>query len=335
MRCIDLFAGCGGLSLGFEKAGIDIVAAFDHWQPAIDVYQQNFSHTVHNMNLRDEASAIETIAAYQPELIMGGPPCQDFSSAGKRDTSLGRADLTYHFANIVCAIKPQWFVMENVEQIKKSKILHDIIEQFCNESYGLSSVILDASYCGVPQSRTRFFLIGHLHDQHNQLNSILTARLADKAMTVRDYLGDSLGIEYYYRHPRNYNRRGIFSIDEPSPTVRGVNRPVPAGYKLNKCDPEGVNLDEIRPLTTIERSYLQTFPKTFKFTGTKTNLEQMIGNAVPVNLAFFVANAIDYYRKNGTSTVKQPSLFDFDEIFKLPEKPLHRTINSRIRLGSI
>ncbi len=251
---------------------------------------------------------------------MGGPPCQDFSSAGKRDTSLGRASLTYHFANIVCAVKPEWFVMENVEQIKKSQILQDIICQFNHEGYGLSSVILDASYCDVPQARTRFFLVGHIGDRHNQLNAIISSRLSNKSMTIRDYLGESLGTDYYYRHPRNYNRRGIFSIDEPSPTIRGVNRQVPAGYKINKCDPNGVDIKDIRPLTTIERSYLQTFPKTFKFHGTKTNLEQMIGNAVPINLAKYLAESVAIYCKNGT--FKQPALFDLDEIFEMPNKVL-------------
>ncbi|MDJ0568027.1 MAG: DNA cytosine methyltransferase [Pleurocapsa sp. MO_192.B19] len=323
IKCVDLFSGCGGLSLGFEKAGFIVVAAYDNWQPAIDVYQENFSHSIKKLDLTNEAKAVEDISFHNPELIMGGPPCQDFSSAGKRDISLGRADITYHFANIVCAIKPKWFVMENVEQIKKSHILQDIVFQFIEEGYGLSSVILDASYCGVPQARTRFFLVGHLGDKHNQLNGILSARLSDKPMTIREYLGDSLGIDFYYRHPRNYNRRGVFSIDEPSPTVRGVNRPIPSGYKLNKCDPEGVNLSEIRPLTTIERSYIQTFPKTFKFHGTKTNLEQMIGNAVPVELAKYLAESINIYSNNGA--MKESMLFDLDEIFEMPNKALHRT----------
>ena len=120
-------------------------------------------------------------------------------------------------------------------------------------------------------------------------------------MTVRDYLGDSLGITYYYRHPRNYNRRGIFSINEPSPTIRGVNRPIPKGYKINSCDPQNINLKDVRPLTTKERSFIQTFPKDFIFEGTKTDLEQMIGNAVPVNLAKFVAFSLLEYIKNPVS----------------------------------
>ncbi|MBS7243280.1 MAG: DNA cytosine methyltransferase [Comamonas sp.] len=321
MKCIDLFSGCGGLSLGFEKSGFEVVAAFEYWEPAIEVYKNNFTHPIFNQDLTNEQEAIEKIRMFSPDLIMGGPPCQDFSSAGKRDITQGRADLTYHFANIVCAIKPKWFVMENVEQIKKSHILEDVIEQFEYTGYGLTAVILDASLCGVPQSRTRFFLIGHMGDQHNQLTGILRKNLSEKKMTIRDYLGDQLGVNVYYRHPRNYNRRGIFTIDEPSPTVRGVNRPIPKGYTLNSCDPENVDLQNVRPLTTIERSYLQTFPNTFKFSGTKTNLEQMIGNAVPVNLGTFIANAIKEYCIHGTI---KTSLFEEMQPFELPKKVLNR-----------
>ncbi|WP_342597770.1 DNA cytosine methyltransferase [Cyanobacterium aponinum UTEX 3222] len=309
MKCVDLFAGCGGMSLGFSLAGFDIIGAFDNWDEAIEVYRDNFSHPIFKQDLQNEQESINKIQELTPDLIIGGPPCQDFSSAGKRDLSMGRADLTYSFANIVCAVKPSWFVMENVEQIKKSYILKEVIEQFINNNYGLSSVILDASYCGVPQSRTRFFLIGHWGDKHNQLNCLFKEMLSDKPMTIRDYLGDSLELKYYYRHPRNYNRRGVFSIDEPSPTIRGVNRPIPKGYKLNSCDPPNIDLNQIRPLTTIERSYIQTFPKDFIFRGTKTNLEQMIGNAVPVNLAKFIAIGITNYLKNGSK--QQLTLFDF------------------------
>ncbi len=321
MKCVDLFSGCGGLSLGFEKAGFHVSAAFEIWDSAIEVYKENFSHPIYKQDLTEEDVSINKIREFSPDLIMGGPPCQDFSSAGKRDITQGRADLTYNFANIVCAIKPKWFVMENVEQIKKSHILDEVIQQFNNHGYGLSSVILDASYCNVPQSRTRFFLIGHYGDTNNQLNGIMKKNLANKQMTVRDYLDNTLELEFYYRHPRNYNRRGIFSIDEPSPTIRGVNRPIPKGYQLNSCDPDNISLSSIRPLTTLERSYLQTFPNTFKFVGTKTNLEQMIGNAVPVNLGTFVANAIKEYLEK--DSIKS-TLFDELLPFELPTKALHR-----------
>lgn len=321
MKCVDLFSGCGGLSLGFQNEGFDVVAAFENWKPAIDVYRQNFTHPIFELDLQNEIIAIEKIKKLNPDLIMGGPPCQDFSSAGKRDITLGRADLTYNFANIVCNIKPKWFVMENVEQIKKNIILQNIVKQFEQTGYGLTSVILDASYCGVPQSRTRFFLIGSLDYPHQFLNETLKKHLHKKPMTIRDYLGNSLNLEYYYRHPRNYNRRAIFSIDEPSPTIRGVNRPIPKGYKLNSCDPQNIDLQSIRALTTIERSYLQTFPTTFNFSGTKTNLEQMIGNAVPVNLASFIAKSIKEFIEQPNFNIQQ-DLFG-NSGFYLSEKVLH------------
>ena len=329
MRCVDLFSGCGGLSLGFQNAGIDVLAAIDNWDKAVDVYNANFSHKCYLQDLKDEKGTLEIIKKYAPDMIAGGPPCQDFSSAGKRDESLGRADLTHHFANIVCAYRPQWFIMENVERIKRSQILSDVVKQYTDKGYGLTTVILDASYCNVPQARKRFFLIGGLGIQHNAIMPIIRKNLNTKQMTIRDYLGDSLGLDYYYRHPRNYSRRGVFSIDEPSPTVRGVNRPLPSGYKKHKGDPEHVNLSDVRPLTTIERSYLQTFPKTFKFEGTKTNLEQMIGNAVPVNLASFLAKGILEYCSLGEMAPHgQQTMFSSFDHYIIPNKAIREGLRS-------
>lgn len=297
VTAVDLFCGCGGLSLGFQQAGIEILGAIDNWNPSLEVYQANFDHLAILQDLTDENTAIKIIQKLNPEMIMGGPPCQDFSSAGKRDLNGDRANLTYNFANIVCSIQPQWFVMENVPRITKSPILTQISEQFLNKGYGLSAIVLNASFCHTPQSRSRFFLIGELEGENNTWVDLLKLGLSQKPMTVRDYLGDRLNLQYYYRHPRSYARRGIFSIDEPSPTIRGVNRPIPPNYKLHRGDPQDIDLNTIRPLSTIERSYIQTFPDSFKFKGTKTNLEQMIGNSVPVNLAFFVASTLVKYSK--------------------------------------
>ncbi len=213
--------------------------------------------------------------------------------------------------------------MENVELITKSHILKDVIESFKSTGYGLTAVTLDASYCKVPQKRHRFFLIGHLKGKNNFLLGTLLKNLSKEPMTLRDYFGGELGLDYYYRHPRNYNRRGIFGIDEPSPTIRGVNRPIPAGYKPTSCDPEGVTLKDLRPLTTEERARVQTFPKHFKWLGTKTAKEQMIGNAVPVNLAKFVGTAILEYCKNGIIEVSgQADMFEAD--LQIPKTTLNR-----------
>ncbi len=294
MRVVDLFCGCGGLSLGFAMAGFDIVAAYDNWKAALDTYRLNFKHKSALLDLKDVEHSIDVIRQDKPDMIIGGPPCQDFSSAGKRDEDNGRGDLTVCYSEIIARVRPQWFVMENVERIMKTDKLKQAKTIFRQAGYGMTQMVLDASLCNVPQKRKRFILIGALGTEDGFMESILTGNLAHHPMTVADYLGNSLGIEYYYRHPRSYARRGIFSIHEPSPTIRGVNRPIPQGYQIKHNDPVK-SLEGVRPLTTIERSYIQTFPPTFQFAGSKTEMEQMIGNAVPVNLSRYVATAITQY----------------------------------------
>ena len=295
-KAIDLFSGCGGMSLGFQKAGFNICAAYDKWEPAVKVYQKNFKHPIFTKDLSDQ-SVQDEIAAYSPELIFGGPPCQDFSSAGHRNVNLGRAVLTLTYRDIVVKVRPEYFVMENVPEITKSQILETVIKSVKDAGYGISKMVLDASLCGVPQSRRRFFLVGHLNDKDGFLDQYLLQGLSKEPMTMRQYFGDSLGIDYYFRVPRSYNRRGIFSIDEPCQTIRGVDRPIPPGYLGHPADPAPLG-PNVRALTVLERSYVQTFPKSFKFEGCKTDLNQMIGNAVPVNLARYVAKAIMAYDKS-------------------------------------
>lgn len=293
-KVVDLFCGCGGLSLGFQNAGFDIVAAYDNWDEAIKIYNKNFKHRVIKRDLNDTED-IKDIADFHPNIIIGGPPCQDYSSAGHRDESLGRANLTISYAEIVTKIRPQFFLMENVPTIQKSEKLATVLDMFHKAGYGISQMVLDASKCGVPQKRKRFVVIGGLDEQDGFLDDILIKGQSSKSMTLRDYFGDSLGFEYYFRVPRSYSRRGIFSIDEPSMTIRGVDRPVPKGYPGHPGDPVPLN-DSIRTLTYQERSWVQTFPKDFDWgEGSKTNLNQAIGNAVPVKLAEYIANCLKEY----------------------------------------
>lgn len=294
MRCVDLFSGCGGMSLGFQNAGYDIAAAFDNWKPAISIYSANFDHPIIDMDLYSK-EALDEVAKYEPEIIIGGPPCQDFSIAGYRKRG-SRANLTIRFAEIVTTIRPQWFVMENVYNIERMSVLPEALSIFKAAGYGLNRRVLDASYCGVPQARKRFFLVGCLGADDGFLDDLITANLASKQMTLRDYLGDSLHTDFYYMHPRSYNRRAVFSVDEPSATIRGVNRPIPDGYKKHHADKADIS-DGVRALTTKERSYIQTFPEEFQLPGTKTSVEQAIGNAVPVKLAEFVAKRILEYKE--------------------------------------
>ncbi len=314
LKFVDLFAGCGGMTLGFQNAGFEAVAAFDDWEPAVQVYRTNFAHDIHRLDLSNWRESLTILNGHQFDMIIGGPPCQDFSQAGKRDESLGRADLTVNFAQIVAHTKPQWFVMENVDRAVKSQRYRQASEIFIEAGYSLTQRILEANQCGVPQKRKRLFLIGELglsiSVDSRSLASYLDNNLINDPITVRDYFGDSLGITHYYRHPRNYSRRAVFSIDEPSPTVRGVNRPIPKTYKVHPKDTAPIAAG-VRPLTTLERSYLQTFPKNFRFTGSKTDLEQMIGNAVPVKQAEYVARCIDTYvweKRNPSSPAQHDSV---------------------------
>jgi DNA (cytosine-5)-methyltransferase 1 len=292
-KVVDLFAGCGGLSMGFENVGFNVVAAFDNWDPAIETYKSNFKHPIIKKDLSD-TNDLKDIIAYKPNIIIGGPPCQDFSSAGHRNEELGRAELTISFSEIIAKVKPKYFVMENVPRIQKSKIFEDIIKKFKDLGYGLTATVIDASRCGVPQIRKRFVLIGELNGNDDFLLNQLTSKLTPNQTTLFDHFGESLGFEYYFRVPRSYSRRGIFSIYEPSTTIRGVDRPVPKGYTGHTADPIPLN-PSIRTLTFKERSLIQTFPKNFKLEGSKTTLNQLIGNAVPVKLAQYIAQELKGY----------------------------------------
>lgn len=297
MRAVDIFSGCGGMSLGFEQAGVDVAAAFDKWAPAVEIYRANFNHPIYEKDLCDEDS-IDQIKDMTPDLIIGGPPCQDYSIAGKREQG-NRANLTIRFADIVVGVRPKWVVFENVYNIERFGTLPIMKEKLKKAGYGLTCAVLDASRCGVPQARKRFILVGRLGSEDGFFDKALNTGLTDKQMTVRDYLGDRLGTQYYYMHPRSYARRAVFSIDEPSATIRGINRPIPSNYKRHHADAASIS-DGVRALTTKERSYLQSFPEDFQLPGAKTNVELAIGNAVPPALAKYIASRIVAFEKKET-----------------------------------
>lgn len=314
------------MTLGFEQAGFDVVSGVDNWEDALDVYRLNFRHPVHKCDLMDADKAVSLVSKYNPDIIIGGPPCQDYSPAGTRNEEGGRAILTVKFAEIVTSVKPQWFVMENVSNILKYSMVFEAMDILRDGGYGLSYAVLNAAQCGVPQRRKRFFMVGKINEENGFFDAYFARGLSSKEMTVRDYFGNSLGIEAYYRHPRSYSRRGIFSIDEPSPTIRGVNRPMPSGYKIHNNDPV-TSLDNIRPLTTAERAEIQTFPSDFIWIGTKTNVEQMIGNAVPVKLAEYVGKAVSAYIEDHQQAPGRP------EILMTVKQPVKDASDNQVNVG--
>src|SRR3712207_2216357 len=120
MKTVDLFCGCGGLSMGLTQAGYDILAGYDAWDAAIAVYAENFHHPVSKLDLNDVDAAIAAVSAHRPEVIVGGPPCQEFSHAGTRKEG-EKANLTANYARIVTACKVPFFIMENVDRALTSK----------------------------------------------------------------------------------------------------------------------------------------------------------------------------------------------------------------------
>jgi DNA (cytosine-5)-methyltransferase 1 len=292
-KTIDLFSGCGGMSLGFHNSGFNLIGAFDNWGPAVEVYNANFDHKAVTIDLNN-SDTIKLIQKLSPEIIVGGPPCQDFSSAGPNQFHSSRAGLLETFVDIVEKAIPRYFVIENVPRIRFRPVYMKAVARLRSLGYGLTEQILDACYCGVPQVRKRVFLIGGFKAKDGFLKNILMNQLADKKLTLREYFGSKLNTDYYFRVPTNYSRRGVFSVDEPSLTIRAVDRPIPKGYPRHPDDPVPIG-PKVRAFTVLERSCIQTFPTSFVFKGSKTDLNKMIGNAVPVKLAEFVAKALRKY----------------------------------------
>lgn len=300
MKTVDLFSGAGGMSLGLMRAGFDVVLAMDAWNLAVETYNANLPPHAMQSDLSNSDAAISFIREFGvPDMIAGGPPCTDFSSAGKRREG-HRADLTVSFARIVSSLKPNLFLMENVPLTAKSISFAQARELLRGAGYGLSQVILNASLCGVPQKRERLFLVGRLHGGDDEFVPHLMPR-EKTPMSLRRWCegqGMALPFQAYYRHPRTYARRGVFGVDEPAPTMRGVNRPVPPNYKGHPND--AMPVSQVRALRMEERALIQGFPLDWKWPGQplcklkggKTAAEQMIGNAVPVGLAEWVGKAI-------------------------------------------
>lgn len=289
MDTIDLFSGCGGMSLGFQVAGFNILAAVENWGPARKVYEDNFSHPVYDIDLNNVDEAIHKLIIYSPAIIIGGPPCQDFSMAGVRIEG-ARALLTYNFAKIISELKPKWFVFENVPGAKKSKTWENSKKILEKTGYGITEITLNSAFYGVPQNRKRFFAIGRLGEIDNFLKNDLESSASSKKMTLREYAGEKFDIEFYYRHPRNWGRKGIFSLDEPAPTVRATVRDIPPGYTAHLDDAGPIS--EARALNIRERALVQTFPDTFTFSGSRTAQNTMIANAVPIELANHIAKCV-------------------------------------------
>jgi DNA (cytosine-5)-methyltransferase 1 len=184
---IDLFCGAGGLSLGFEQAGFDILCAVDYDPIHVATHAYNLPLTkaicadLAQMSTTElRAAAEEGWNLHHPEsadswsgeidAVFGGPPCQGFSTMGKRLLEDTRNDLIFHFQRLVCELAPKYFVMENVPGMAAgghSELLRRLIKEFDMAGYRIVEppAVLNASSYGVPQDRRRLFLLGAREDQ--------------------------------------------------------------------------------------------------------------------------------------------------------------------------
>lgn len=166
LTVLDLFCGCGGLSLGFQQAGFKIKLGIDFWQDAIKTF--NHTHKSAQGIVADLSSISPEIISSETgvdavDVIIGGPPCQGFSIAGKRMIDDERNQLYKAFIQFVSFYQPKAFLMENVPNMMsmgKGTIKDQIIQDFENIGYHVHSSILTASDFGVPQNRRRAFFVG-------------------------------------------------------------------------------------------------------------------------------------------------------------------------------
>lgn len=170
LNIIDLFSGCGGMSLGFKWAGFNSVLATDIDENAKETYTHNFPKTPFiNKDLRKliKTDFDNLISVQRVDVVVGGPPCQGFSLANKRRNKIKndpRNELFYDFVKVVDWYKPKAFVMENVKgllSMKNGEVIKVIIQSFEDIGYTANYKVLKASNYGVPQDRERVFIIGY------------------------------------------------------------------------------------------------------------------------------------------------------------------------------
>ena len=200
MKIVDLFCGCGGFSLGGQNAGFDIALSVDVDPVLTSSYRKNFPNS--NLTLADAATlsgaTCAELARTEIDGVIGGPPCQGFSSIGKRDQDDPRRALLGHFFRLVTEIQPKFFVMENVKGILQghsSDLLQEELAQIRTEYDLLGPVVLDAAEFGAATKRPRVFVLGFRQDVGVSTAGALEALEKQRApaATVRDAISDLIG----------------------------------------------------------------------------------------------------------------------------------------------
>jgi DNA (cytosine-5)-methyltransferase 1 len=316
-RCfslVSLFAGAGGMDIGFEKADFKTVWANEYDKTIAPSYQKYFPKTQFDgRSIRDipDDDLPETVTG-----VIGGPPCQSWSEAGaRRGLDDPRGALFFEYLRVIKRTKPMFFVAENVHGLIHARNMasfQHIIRLFETEGYVVSWKLLRASDYGVPQDRERVFIVGY----HRSLNKVFKfPEPLESKTTLRQAIGDLADLEIgntekVKNHefmesgysPIFMSRNRVRSWDEQSYTILATDRHIPFHPQAPKMvKVEGQKFREFakgfeqyyRRLTIRECARIQTFPDDYEFIYTNMrNAYKMIGNAVPIDLAYFVAKKI-------------------------------------------
>ena len=340
MNVISLFSGCGGLDLGFEKAGFNVPVANEFDKTIYETFKVNHPRT-HLVEGDIRRVTKEDIAPYidgEVDGIIGGPPCQSWSEAGAlKGIEDARGKLFYDYIRILKEFKPKFFLAENVSGMlanRHSEAVQNIFKLFEDAGYDVSLTLVNAKDYGVAEERKRVFYIGFKKGLN--IDFIFpkgSTEDDDKKITLRDVIWDLQDSavpagEKNHHNPQAINNNeyftGAFSPifmsrnrvkgwDEQAFTVQASGRQCqlhPQAPKMKKVDKNDCRFVEgyehlYRRMTIREVARVQGFPDDFKFIYDGTNnAYKMIGNAVPVNLAYEIAVAIKMFLEgNGEKVV--------------------------------
>lgn len=324
MNLISLFSGAGGLDLGFEKAGFNISMANEYDKGIWATYEANHAAPLIKGDIRNIKDA-----DFPNEIdgIIGGPPCQSWSEAGSlRGINDSRGKLFFDYIRILKNKQPKFFLAENVSGMlasRHSEAVKNIIQQFEECGYNLTLTLVNAADYGVPQDRKRVFYIGFRKDLKidYKFPSPTTPNAKDK-LTMKDAIGDLVDTpvpalpknktngdleipnhEYYIGAYSTIfmSRNRVRGWNEQAFTVQASGRQCqlhPQAPKMKFIEKNkrifvpGYE-DLYRRLTVRECARIQGFPDNFKFIYTDVDYGyKMIGNAVPINLAYTIACSI-------------------------------------------
>lgn len=327
MKLISLFSGCGGLDLGFECAGFDIPVANEFDSSIWQTFRLN--HPKSSLITKDVRNLSADVLPNDVDGIIGGPPCQSWSEAGaQRGIEDDRGKLFFDYIRILKAKKPKFFLAENVNGMladRHSEAVKSITDLFKRCGYNLTITLVNAKNYGVAQERKRVFYIGFRQDlEINFKFPRGSTESSLKKLTLRDVIWDlqfsampSSNGNFHNEEAENNNefftgtfstifmsRNRVKSWDEQAFTVQASGRhcqlhpQAPKMIFISQNDRRFVKGKEhlYRRMTVREIARVQGFNDDFKFVYSNVNdAYKMIGNAVPVPLAYEIAVAIRNY----------------------------------------